>query len=179
MNIEFVKQIPSSEQIKEQLPLPKDVYDRKKQRDEEIKRIFEGKDDRFLLIIGPCSADNEDSVCDYIGRLSAVQDKVEDKVLIIPRIYTNKPRTTGEGYKGMMHQPDPAEENDLYEGIKAIRRLHIKRFVSSACLLRTRCFIRKTILIFPMFLLITQSERVLLRTRVTDLPQAALRRRSA
>ena len=126
MNIEFVKQIPTSEQIREQLPLPKDAAASKKKRDAEIKRIFEGSDERFLLIIGPCSADSEDSVCDYIGRLSKVQDKVSDKILIIPRIYTNKPRTTGEGYKGMVHQPDPSEENDLYEGIKAIRRLHIK-----------------------------------------------------
>ena len=95
-------------------------------RTNDIKRIIEGKDDRFLLIIGPCSADNEKSVCEYIGRLAKVQEKVKDVILIVPRIYTNKPRTTGEGYKGMVHQPDPNKEPDLLEGIKAMRKLHIK-----------------------------------------------------
>lgn len=129
MNIEFIKKIPTSEQIKQQIPLPKDGSVAKKQRDAEIKRIFDGEDSRFILIIGPCSADNEAPVCEYIGRLRKVQDKVDDKLLIIPRIYTNKPRTTGEGYKGMVHQPDASEKSDMYEGIKAIRRLHIKALV--------------------------------------------------
>jgi 3-deoxy-7-phosphoheptulonate synthase len=98
----------------------------KEKRDLEIKSIFEGRDDRFVLIIGPCSADNDDSVIDYITRLRKVQDKVSDKILIIPRIYTNKPRTTGDGYKGMLHQPDPHKGEDMLKGVVAIRNLHIR-----------------------------------------------------
>jgi 3-deoxy-7-phosphoheptulonate synthase len=109
-----------------EIPCPPLVAAAKQQRDQQIKDVFEGKDDRFLLIIGPCSADSEAPVCEYIHRLATVQDKVADKIIIIPRIYTNKPRTTGGGYKGMVHQPDPEKQTDLYEGIKAIRRLHIK-----------------------------------------------------
>jgi 3-deoxy-7-phosphoheptulonate synthase len=110
----------------EEIPFPSHLRQIKQQRDEDIKRIFEGKDDRFLLVIGPCSADSEEPVCDYIARLAKVQEKVKDRIIIIPRIYTNKPRTTGEGYKGMVHQPDPNKETDLFEGVKAIRRMHIK-----------------------------------------------------
>lgn len=110
----------------EEIPFPEHLKAVKQQRDEEIKRVFEGKDNRFLLVIGPCSADHEDSVCDYIARLAKVQQQVQERIIIIPRIYTNKPRTTGEGYKGMVHQPDPTKETDLFEGVKAIRRLHIK-----------------------------------------------------
>jgi 3-deoxy-7-phosphoheptulonate synthase len=126
MNIQRIKQIPSPEQIVEEIPFPTHLRQIKQQRDEDIKRIFEGKDDRFLLVIGPCSADSEEPVCDYIARLAKVQEKVKDRIIIIPRIYTNKPRTTGEGYKGMVHQPDPNKETDLFEGVKAIRRMHIK-----------------------------------------------------
>lgn len=131
MNMRFTKQIPTAEEIREEIPFPEHLRAVKKQRDQDICNIFLGKDDRFLLIIGPCSADNEDSVCEYIERLAGVQEKVKDKLLIIPRIYTNKPRTTGEGYKGMVHQPDPSEKSDLYEGIKAIRRLHIKALTAN------------------------------------------------
>ena len=126
MNIQRIKQIPTPEQIIEEIPFPPHLKDIKQKRDEDIKRVFEGKDDRFILVIGPCSADSEDSVCDYIGRLAKAQEKVQERIIIIPRIYTNKPRTTGEGYKGMVHQPDPSKETDLFEGVKAIRRLHIK-----------------------------------------------------
>ena len=126
MNMRFVKQIPTAKEIIEQIPCPDHVKEIKRERDRLIKRIFESLDDRFLLVIGPCSADNEDSVCAYIERLARVQDKVKDRIIIIPRIYTNKPRTTGEGYKGMVHQPDPVKKTDLYEGIIAIRKLHIK-----------------------------------------------------
>ncbi len=126
MNIQRIKQIPTPEQIMEEIPFPEHLKAVKQQRDEEIKRVFEGKDNRFLLVIGPCSADHEDSVCDYIARLAKVQQQVQERIIIIPRIYTNKPRTTGEGYKGMVHQPDPTKETDLFEGVKAIRRLHIK-----------------------------------------------------
>jgi len=126
MNMRFIKRMPTAAEIREQIPFPEHLHSIKKQRDKEIRDIFTGKDDRFLLVIGPCSADNEDSVCEYIGRLAKAQEKVKDRIVMIPRIYTNKPRTTGEGYKGMVHQPDPSEKSDLYEGIKAIRRLHIK-----------------------------------------------------
>ena len=113
--------MPTAEEIIEQIPLPNHIKELKAKRDREIRDIFEDKDDRFILIIGPCSADNEDSVCEYIENLAGVQEKVKDKILIIPRIYTNKHRTTGEGYKGMAHQPDPSKEPDLFEGIKAIK----------------------------------------------------------
>ena len=126
MNITYVKKIPSVDEIVAEIPCAAPIKTLKQQRDQEIKDIFTGKDNRFLLIIGPCSADNEASVCEYIGRLAAVQEKVADRILIIPRIYTNKPRTTGAGYKGMVHQPDPEKKTDLYEGIKAIRKLHIR-----------------------------------------------------
>ena len=126
MNITYVKRIPSVDEIVAEIPCPAPVLAQKQQRDQEIKDVFAGRDDRFLLIIGPCSADNEASVCAYIERLAAVQEKVKSRIVIIPRIYTNKPRTTGVGYKGMVHQPDPEKKTDLYEGIKAIRKLHIR-----------------------------------------------------
>ena len=98
----------------------------KDQKDAEIAKVFTGESDKFLVIIGPCSADNEDSVCDYINRLAKVQEKVSDKIIIIPRIYTNKPRTTGEGYKGIVHQPDPEKAPDLLEGLIAMRKMHLR-----------------------------------------------------
>ena len=113
-------------EIKERYPLTKSVTKIKLERDEEIAKVFKGQSDKFLLIIGPCSADNEDSVMDYISRLAKVQEKVKDRIIIIPRIYTNKPRTTGQGYMGMVHQPDPEKEEDLLEGLIAIRRLHTR-----------------------------------------------------
>ena len=113
-------------ELKEQFPLKQEYVHKKAERDSEIADIFTGKDKRMVLIIGPCSADREDSVLDYINRLAGVQEKVADKLLIIPRIYTNKPRTTGDGYKGMLHQPNPDATEDMLEGIIAIRRLHTK-----------------------------------------------------
>jgi 3-deoxy-7-phosphoheptulonate synthase len=124
--MKFVQQIPCVEEIIREIPLPNHIKIIKENRDKEIKAIFENKDKRFILIIGPCSADQEDSVCEYIGKLAEVQEKVKEKILIIPRIYTNKPRTTGKGYKGMVHQPDPTKKPDLFEGVKAIRKLHIR-----------------------------------------------------
>ena len=126
MSMKYTRRIPTADEIIEQIPVPKHIKDIKNARDNEMKNIFENKDERFILIIGPCSADNEDSVCEYIGRLAKVQEQVKDYILIIPRIYTNKPRTTGEGYKGMAHQPDPNKSPDLFEGIKAIRRMHLR-----------------------------------------------------
>jgi 3-deoxy-7-phosphoheptulonate synthase len=126
MGMKYVKRIPTVSEIQEQIPLSARLAQIKERRDREIKSIFENRDPRFLLVIGPCSADHEDSVLEYIGRLARVQEKVEGVILIIPRIYTNKPRTTGEGYKGMVHQPDPNSETDLCRGVRAIRKLHIR-----------------------------------------------------
>ena len=126
MNMNFKRKLPIPMEIKEQYPITYELEQMKEKRDLEIKAIFEGRDDRFILIIGPCSADNDDSVIDYISRLRRVQDKVSDKILIIPRIYTNKPRTTGDGYKGMLHQPDPHKGEDMLKGVVAIRNLHIR-----------------------------------------------------
>ena len=112
--------------IKAMYPASEEMVKIKAERDEEIKKIFTGESDKFLLVIGPCSADREDSVLDYISRLRTVQDKVADKILIIPRIYTNKPRTTGDGYKGMLHQPVPTENPDMLKGVVAIRKLHMR-----------------------------------------------------
>ncbi len=126
MSMNFKRKLPIPMEIKEQHPLTYKLEQMKEKRDEEIKAVFEGRDDRFILIIGPCSADNDDSVIDYITRLRGVQEKVSDKILIIPRIYTNKPRTTGDGYKGMLHQPDPNKGEDMLKGVVAIRNLHIR-----------------------------------------------------
>ena len=121
MSFQFLKELPSPEEIKKEYPLSKELTELKAKRDQMISDVITGKDDRFLLIIGPCSADNEDSVCDYISRLIKVQEDVKDRVIIIPRIYTNKPRTTGEGYKGIASQPDPEKAPDMLEGLIAMR----------------------------------------------------------
>lgn len=124
INTEFKRRLPVPKEIKEQYPLSPKALKAKEERDKEIEKIFTGESDKFALIIGPCSADRADSVLDYIHRLADVQKEVEDKILIIPRIYTGKPRTTGAGYKGMLHQPDPDKKPDMLEGIIAIRTLH-------------------------------------------------------
>ena len=113
-------------EIKDQYPATNGITQIREARIKELEDVFSGKDDRFILIIGPCSADNEDSVLDYIYRLRGVQEKVKDKIIIVPRIYTNKPRTTGEGYKGMLHQPNPNEKPDMLGGVLAIRRMHMR-----------------------------------------------------
>ena len=126
MNMNFKRKLPIPMDIKEEFPVSIKMQQDKVARDVEIRKIFRGESDKFILVIGPCSADHEESVLDYIGRLRTVQDQVKDKILIIPRIYTNKPRTTGDGYKGMLHQPDPDAASDMLGGIIAIRRLHMK-----------------------------------------------------
>jgi len=126
MSFNFLKKMPTPEEIKEELPLSAEAREVKKKRDREIADIITGADDRFLAIIGPCSADNEDAVLEYIERLSRVADKIKDAVLVVPRIYTNKPRTTGEGYKGIASQPDPMEKPDMIAGLKAMRHMHIR-----------------------------------------------------
>ncbi len=130
----FTRKLPIPKEIKEQYPVTDTIAQIKETRGEEIASVFRGDSDKFLLIIGPCSADREDAVMDYVSRLAKVQEKVKDKILIIPRVYTNKPRTTGQGYMGMVHQPDPEKESDLLEGIIAIRRLHSRAIEESGML---------------------------------------------
>ena len=126
MNMNFTRKLAIPMEVKELYPLTGKINETVETKRAELNRIFTGKDDRLLLIIGPCSADNEDSVLDYITRLRGAQEKVAEKILIVPRVYTNKPRTTGEGYKGLLHQPDPNEKPDLFKGIVATRELHTR-----------------------------------------------------
>ena len=125
-NMKFLRKLPTPEEIQQSIPLSKEGAAAKVRRDQEIADIFSGKDDRLLLIIGPCSADREDAVIDYITRLIPVQEKVKDKILMIPRIYTNKPRTTGDGYKGIASQPDPTERPDMVKGLISMRHMHVR-----------------------------------------------------
>ena len=126
MNMKFFRKLPIPMDIKEQFPISKDIESARNKAIDEMNNILCGKSEKFMLIIGPCSADNEDSVLDYIYRLRGVQEKVADKILIVPRIYTNKPRTTGEGYKGMLHQPNPNEAPDMLGGLISIRKMHMR-----------------------------------------------------
>lgn len=126
MSFEFIKKLPTPAEIREQFPLPEDLVKIKKDRDAEIREVLTGQSSKFLVIIGPCSADNETSVCDYVTRLARVNEQVRDKLILIPRIYTNKPRTTGEGYKGIVHQPDPEGKPDFLAGLIAMRKMHIR-----------------------------------------------------
>lgn len=131
MSFTFLEELPSPEQIREEHPLTSRSVKIKEERDREIASVITGESDKFLVIIGPCSADNEDSVCDYISRLVPVQEKVKDKLIIIPRIYTNKPRTTGQGYKGIVHQPDPEKAPNLLQGLVAMRKILIRAIEES------------------------------------------------
>ena len=126
MSMEFIRKLPIPMDIKAEYPMTDDLTALRNKRNEEVKSIFRGETDKLILVIGPCSADSEDSVMDYISRLARLQDKVADKLYIIPRIYTGKPRTTGDGYKGMLHQPNPNDKPDLIKGIIAIRELHMR-----------------------------------------------------
>lgn len=126
MSFKNIRKIPTPEEIINLVPLSDDLKKIKAVRDAEIKKIIEGTSDKFLVIVGPCSADDENSVCDYVLRLAKLQEKVKDSLLLVPRVYTNKPRTTGEGYKGMLHQPDPEQESNMVEGILTIRKMHVR-----------------------------------------------------
>lgn len=130
-NMHFKRKLPVPKEIKEQYPLTKDLARMKENRDAIISKVFTGKDNRLVLIIGPCSADREDAVLDYCTRLAGLQERVADKLILIPRVYTNKPRTTGAGYKGLLHQPNPEEKEDMLEGVIAIRRLHTRVLAST------------------------------------------------
>lgn len=126
MSMKINHELPLPEVLKAKYPVSDRIREIKQKRDEEIREIFTGKKDKFIVLVGPCSADNEESVCEYVRRLKEVSDQVSDRLLVIPRVYTNKPRTTGDGYKGMLHQPDPEKEPDLLAGIIAIRKMHIR-----------------------------------------------------
>ena len=125
MQMNFHRKLPIPQEVKKEYPLTERMEQVKAARDEAIRAVFDGSSDKFLLVIGPCSADHREPVLEYISRLRRVQEQVADKIIIIPRIYTNKPRTTGQGYKGMLHQPNPEEKPDMYKGIVAIRELHM------------------------------------------------------
>nr|WP_297864354.1 3-deoxy-7-phosphoheptulonate synthase [uncultured Acetatifactor sp.] len=131
MSFEFIRKLPTPAEIREEYPLPRNLVELKQERDAAIRDVITGKSSRFLVIIGPCSADNEDAVCDYINRLARINEKVKDRLILIPRIYTNKPRTTGEGYKGIVHQPDPEKKPDFLAGLIAMRKMHIRAFQES------------------------------------------------
>ena len=126
MSFEYIRKLPTPDEIREEFPFPAHLTELKKKRDEEIRKVLTGESNKFLVIIGPCSADNEDSVCDYVSRLARINEDVKDRLILIPRIYTNKPRTIGVGYKGMLHQPDPEKKEDMLKGIIAIRELHTR-----------------------------------------------------
>ena len=125
MQMNFHRKLPIPQEVKEEYPLTARMEQVKAARDESIRAVFEGRSDKFILVIGPCSADHREPVLEYISRLRKLEEQVADKIIIIPRIYTNKPRTTGQGYKGMLHQPDPEQKPDMYKGIVAIRELHM------------------------------------------------------
>ena len=125
MRMNFQRKLPIPQEVKKEFALTDKMVQIKAERDEQIREVFEGKSDKFILIIGPCSADHSEPVLEYISRLRKIESQVSDKIIIIPRIYTNKPRTTGQGYKGMLHQPDPEAKPDMYKGIVAIRELHL------------------------------------------------------
>ncbi len=126
MAFNYINQIPAPEEIKALIPLPEPLRVLKENRDREIAQVFRGESDKFILIIGPCSAHDEDAVVEYVKRLAKLQEQVKEKIILVPRVYTNKPRTTGEGYKGMLHQPVPMDEPNILKGIKAIRNMHIR-----------------------------------------------------
>ena len=126
MNVEFKRKMPTHQALKDMYPISDELVRIKRENDKALQAVFTGDDDRLVLVIGPCSADREDAVLEYISRLRGVQERVADKIIIVPRVYTNKPRTTGDGYKGMLHQPDPNSSPDMLKGLIAIRKLHMK-----------------------------------------------------
>lgn len=126
MSFEFIKRLPTPDEIRNEFPMKPEFQKIKSERDEQIKKVFTGESDKFIVIVGPCSADNEDAVCEYVTRLARVNEKVKDKLILIPRIYTNKPRTTGEGYKGIIHQPDPEKKPDFLQGLIAMRKMQLR-----------------------------------------------------
>ena len=131
MSFEYIQKLPTPDEIRYEFPLGKELTALKKERDAMITDVFTGKSDKFLVIVGPCSADNEDAVCDYVSRLGKLNEKVKDRLILIPRIYTNKPRTTGDGYKGITSQPDPEGKTDFHAGLIAMRHMQLKAIEES------------------------------------------------
>ena len=131
MSFEYITEKPGPEEILASIPMTDGLKEIKKKRDQEIISVLEKRSDKFIVLIGPCSAHNEDAVCEYVSKLAVIQEQVKDRLVLIPRIYTNKPRTTGEGYKGMLHQPDPQEKPDFVGGLKALRKMHIRALTES------------------------------------------------
>jgi 3-deoxy-7-phosphoheptulonate synthase len=131
MSFTYIREMPHVGEILKSIPLSRNLSKIKKQRDDEIIAVFRGESEKFIVIIGPCSADNEDALCEYVRRLARLQEEVKERLILIPRIYTNKPRTTGEGYKGMAHQPKPSEAPNMVKGLKAIRKMHIRAMKES------------------------------------------------
>ena len=164
MSMIINKELPNPAALKAEFPVPEHIKEIKAARDKEIAAVFRGESDKFLVIVGPCSADNEESVCEYTRRLARVNEQVKDRLILIPRIYTNKPRTTGEGYKGMLHQPDPDKAPDLLGGIIAIRKMHMKRPASHA---QTKCCTPKTAAIWMTFCPMKPSARARSKTSST------------
>jgi len=169
-NAKFIRKLPIPMDIKKEFPVTEEVAKVREARVEEMRAILDGRDSRLMLIIGPCSADREDSVMDYVCRLVPLQEKVKDKILIVPRIYTNKPRTNGSGYKGMLHQPDPSKKPDMLEGIIAIRRLHTRAVQETGF----ACADEKTTAISPTFWAMSLSARARSRISSTAWLRAAL-----
>jgi 3-deoxy-7-phosphoheptulonate synthase len=131
MRFNTIRKLPTPEEIKAVVPVPAILEKIKSEKDAQIRAVLEKKDDRLIIVIGPCSAHDENAVCEYVSRLAKIQEKIRDKIIVIPRIYTNKPRTTGQGYKGMAHQPDPLKSPNIAEGINAIRKMHLRAFSES------------------------------------------------
>ena len=157
MGMKINAHLPIPADLKAEYPIPSEILRIKEERDKEIRQIFEGKSDKFLVIVGPCSADNEDSVCEYVSRLAKVNEKVSDRLMIVPRIYTNKPRTTGEGYKGMLHQPKPMKRRIFWPGSLPFERCISEQSRKVNLQGQTRCYILKTEVISMIFCHMRQS----------------------
>ena len=173
MAFTFKSLLPTPELIKAEFPLSDEAVELKEKRDKEIAAVFTGESDKFLVIIGPCSADREDSVCEYMERLARVSEKVGDKLILIPRVYTDKPRTTGGGYKGMLHQPNPEKKPNMYEGLVAIRKLHMRAIQDYGFSTADEMLIRKITAIYRMCCPISPSAPGRWKTSSTGSPPAA------
>ena len=171
MQMEFIRKLPSPQELMQDYPLGAEASAVKTARDKEIREIISGSDDRFILVIGPCSADNEDAVLDYVHRLAGVQEKVKEKLMLVPRVYTNKPRTIGVGYKGMLHQANPEGKEDMLAGITAISppsaRCTCVWYGKPVLPARKKSCIRKTTATFPTFYLMQPSAHVPWKTSCT------------
>jgi 3-deoxy-D-arabino-heptulosonate 7-phosphate (DAHP) synthase len=172
MQMHFHRKLPIPQEVKKEYPLTDRMVAIKAARDEAIRAVFDGSSDKFILVIGPCSAEHSEPVLEYIARLRKIQEQVSDKIIIIPRIYTNKPRTTGQGYKGMLHQPDPEAKPDMYKGIVPFASFTLPLCVIMTSPVRTKCCIRLTTVTFPICSPTLPLVRVRWKIRSTALWQA-------